>query len=684
MALPLRELVTHGLPLTELDAEALPVLVPEPREERLSDNDGDTVLHAEANAVPLGVGTSLRESDGGAVVLPELVTVAVLLPPPLDVELAALDWEALALRELLGERHAEGDKEGLAEDEGVPNTRVRVGGAVGAPLEDAELHMLSVGPLEREGDTPAERDTLSVGDAEEVNVGAAEREGVGVVVVALNGEGVAASPEGLRALDAVGELVPEAGAVAESVALCVSVTVTETETPLDALEEGIKDGVVAVVTVALNVLLTVSVAEAVKDAELQLDSDGENETVLVRVEVTLSGSVGRDVEDAEGVPVKEGETVFVTDFPVVPLEEGEPVCEGDEEPVKGPEGVGLEDAVTEKTREKEVVGHDVEVGDCDTVSELLRLKIAERELVKVAPREGDTVTEAVSACTVPVAEVEIVRSVVLVGVPDALAAAEREPDAQPLLLREAAALGDVERAADGDLLWEPLPVLEGVCGADSEKVMSAEAVLLLVEDSDVEAVRVPSGVTVEQPMEALTLADAGREFVADGVEESAPELEELITERVDTEGVDVAEGDAGADFVRLAADVSEAVAESELHGEDEAVVDRESAAEAENERDARALDETVVDPQSDAVGEALVESLGAPDGEREASALADALKVADSNAEAEWLGHAASEAVAFVVAEMLGVGVAEPRGERDPEVLPDSLPLRDEEPEAEL
>ena len=611
--LPLRELVTQGLPLTELELEALLVPVPERAGERLSEREGDMEEQAVAREVPLAVGTSLREGDEGADALPELVTVAVPLGAPLGVELAPLDAEALALRELLGERHAEGDREGLAELDGEPSARVRVGIPVGALLEDAELQMLSVKTVEREGEALAVSTTDSEGVAVEVMVDTAEREGVGVLVVMLIGEGVAASPEGLRALDAVGELVPEVGAVAEFVAHCVSVTVPVPETQLEALAEGKNsDGVGAFVTVALYVPLTVSVADAVKDADTQLDSDGEKDTVTVRVEVTLSGSVGRDVADAEGVPVRELVTVGVGVFPVVPLAEDDPVLEGDVEPVKMDEDVELNDTVPVEVGEKVIVAQEVDDADCDSVSVLLRLYVAVVELVIVAPREGVTVTDAVSCATVPVAEAVMDGSMVREVVPETLATGEREPDAQLLLVREMPALAEKEPAGEGDLLWEPLPVMEGVEGAESENVISADAVLLLVEDSEVLGVRVPTGVAVEQPMEALTLGETGRESVAEDVGESTPELEELITDRVDCEGVLVWDTDAGGDLVALKAGVSDADAHTEAQEVGEGVDEREAAGEELAERDARELDESELEPQSDDVGEPPSVALAAP------------------------------------------------------------------------
>ncbi len=373
VALPVRVLVTQGLPLIELLLEALPVLVPDPQGERLRDSDADTVPHTVARAVPLGVGTSLRESEANAETLPEFVTVVVPLALLLKERVGCPDAETLALRELLGERHAEGDKEGLAEEDGVPRSSVGVLTTVATLLEDAELQILYVGPTELEGDTLVVSATDSEVVGVEEMVGTAEREGVGVAVVTLAGEDVK-STEGLRALDAEGEDVPDVGAVAEFVAHCVSVTVPVLESPLEALAEGKNgDGVGPPLVVASKVPLTVFEADSVKGAEPQLDSDGEKDTVTVRVDVTLSGSVGRDVADAEGVPVNEFVTEVVIVFPELPLEVGEPVLEGDVEPVKVAEGVLLDDTVPVDLGEKVIVAQEVAVCDCDTVSVLLRL-----------------------------------------------------------------------------------------------------------------------------------------------------------------------------------------------------------------------------------------------------------------------------------------------------------------------
>ncbi len=373
VALLLSVLDTQGLPLTELELEALPVLVPEVTTERLRDSDEDTVPHIVVRGEREAVETSLRDSERSAVVLTVFVTVAEPLELPLAVRLCPLVPDVLVLRELLGERHPEGEREGLADTEGEPSASVRVETAVRALLEDAELQMLAVAPTVPEFEALAVSTTDCVGVAEGEMEVTVEVEGEGVLVL-LRGEGVAASPEGLRALDAVGELVPEVGEVAECVAHCERVSVEVPEAPLEALIEGnSSDTVGALVTVALYVLVTVSVADAVKESVPQLDSDGENDTVLVRVEVTLSGSVGRGVEEAEPVAVMELVLVRGGVLLEVPLAEGEAVLEGDVEPENALEAVEQKVTVPVEVGEKETVPQEVDVADCDTVSVLLRV-----------------------------------------------------------------------------------------------------------------------------------------------------------------------------------------------------------------------------------------------------------------------------------------------------------------------
>lgn len=305
------------------------------------------------------------------------------------------------------------------------------------------------------------------------------------------------------------------------------------------------------------------------------------------------------------------------------------------------------------------------------------------ESVNVAAREAVTDTVAVSARE-PVAVGEIDATPVPETVPDALAAAERELDVQPLPLRETPALAEVEPTGERDLLIEPLPVIEGVEGADSEKVMRADAVLLLVEDSEVLGERVARGVTEEQPTEALTLADVARDSEAEGDRLAAPELEKLITERADCDGVDVSDADTPADFDALSASVCEAVAQIEAHAEGDAVGERETAAEALFERDTRALGESELEGLgSDAVAEPSTEALDDTLCERDTRALSDADMEAVASAVAEWLAQGINVKEALGEGEKLCVGVAEPLGERDAEAHPDSLPLKEPLPETE-
>jgi hypothetical protein len=288
------------------------------------------------------------------------------------------------------------------------------------------------------------------------------------------------------------------------------------------------------------------------------------------------------------------------------------------------------------------------------------------EPVYVAAREGVTVTEAVTRSTVPVAEGLTVATLLVDAVPDTLAAAEREPDAQALSLREARALPETVLPAEGDRLIEPLPVADGEGGVDKEKVISAEAVLLLVEDSEVLGVRVLAGVTVGQNSEALTLAEAML-FVPVGVPESTPEFEELITDRMDNEDVDVSELDAPAECVALKSGVVEVVGVAVEHVEGEEVGVRELAGEEESLREARGLHESETEPQSDAEGELREDELGDTVWEREGSALIDTIEVLDAAALAEWLAQGANVKVVLEDGEKLCVGVLDRGGEREVE-----------------
>ena len=313
------------------------------------------------------------------------------------------------------------------------------------------------------------------------------------------------------------------------------------------------------------------------------------------------------------------------------------------------------------------------------MSVLLCELVGEAVVVALASRVGDTVVEPDTMyVNEPVGDT-VAAPTVIVAVTDTLSRGEPELEGLPVPVRETREEAvSVPRALVGDREMELQPVAEVVGGVDMEKVMTALAVLLAVEDSDAVAVRLPREETEGSSGEALELALPVPEEAKELVMVVAAEGEALTAAACDEVVLLVAVKEGCADCEALCAGDTDTVRLTEEVPEREATAEREELTDEDMERVAAGLDVAL-----------MVLAM-----EPELQSVPDTDRACDPDMEMELLGVGVREVAALresaaereeepeAVAASVAAGLAVTKGEAEPPAS-EALAVPEGTPEAE-